>query len=377
MTPKGNTAMSASAGAMALCEQGLWREALEAVKSDPAGPERALIEGCALVFTEPETAKDLLSEATRSLPEGELKEKAQVWLACCYWATGEHREARIVLDSIEPSTDAVKFLIGLNASIFERSKLETSLTLLSEVEPLIDALPALWRGKYFVQRGYLLRRLDRAGEAIAAYESAHIWFTEANAPSHMIATVLNNLAGLMTDAGRFEEAHESVASALALLPATDTFYRAQFLDQKALVLLAQQRYGEAATVAEESVSLLEHTENKSLLVETLLTLAKAHHGLERFTDALHELEKAQAAATYCDNKDALVRVLKQERETAETLAQRAHVGLVETALTIADGKLRGAARVIGCAAPSLDRFIRLHRIRCHRPRKTLIAKRPK
>jgi tetratricopeptide (TPR) repeat protein len=362
LSPKGNTYTDQATQAFYLCERGVGREALEMVGRIKSAPERMLIEGCAIAFTKPERAKDLLSKALRSLPGGEISEKAHVWLACCYWATGEAGEASAILDSINPSTDSVRFLVGLNSSIFETGKPKRSLRFLSGVEALIDSVPAIWKGKFFNQRGWLMRRLKNLDAAIRDYETARFWFEQTAAPEYMVATASNNLAGVMIDAKRYAEAHVAVDRAIDTLPLGDTFFRAQFLDQKSLIFLAEGHFKAAVETAQSSVAFLNGGDNHALLAESLITLARALKGSEEYAKALAVLDRARSLAEYLDSKAVLLKIKREQKEAALALSQRSHVELVEIALSLSDYKLRGAARLIGVKVQPLSRFIKLHDI---------------
>src|SRR4026207_2027572 len=76
-----------------LCDEGLYSEAWDQARLCPKGPERSLIYGASLILDFPDRAKDPLSNAARLL-DGELSERALIWLSSCYWVVGEKDEAR-------------------------------------------------------------------------------------------------------------------------------------------------------------------------------------------------------------------------------------------------------------------------------------------
>lgn len=374
LSPKGNVQAVSFSDAFGLCERGMWREASEAAAGIASGTERTVIEGCVLALTRPEAAKDVLTKAMRSLPEGEIKEIARLWLARCYWATGETKEARIMLDSVNTLTDDLRFLVGLNRSIFEPTKLATSIASLAEIEGLVDLVAPLRRARFFLQRGWLMRRLGKTDSAIVDYEAARYWFERADSP-RSLAAAANNVAGLLIDTKRFEDAHAAVDSARAQLPRSDTLYLAQVEDQDSLIFLAEGKYAEALKCAGRSVDMLSDLENKELLAKSLITHAKALSGNGEYVRALVQLDRAKEIALYLGDKSILLKATKEQREAAQKLGHASHRALVETALKIADGSLRGAARLVGCSAPALDRFIELHGIKRHpKVRKSVIVK---
>lgn len=340
----------------------------------PAGPEKRMLEGCVLFFTKPESAKDALSEALRLLPDGETRQKAQVWLASSYWAIGEVKEARILIRAFEPVSDAVRFIVGLNSSIYETSKYKRSLAYLTAIQNLVDQVLPLWRGKFFLQRGWLMRRLGKIDAAILDYESARFWFQEAES-SRYVAAAVNNLAGLLSDANRFSDAHAALDSAINLLSPSDVLYQAQIYDQKAQTYNAEGAYRKGIQCAERAVALLSASENAAVFVESLITYAESLTGAGEHAKAISELERAREVSKYLGNQQLLVRATKEERKAAEKLGQLAHFETVQLALALSPDSLRGAARLVGCSVQALDRFIKLHKIEYHpKVRKSIITK---
>lgn len=374
MSPKGNTRVAVSVGhALSLCERGWWSEAADLVSAikDPA--EALLIRGCSLVLTRPEESKDLLSRAVRLLPVGDLQERGKLWLATAYWATGEEKEAHALLGGVGPTSNDVRFLVGLNSSIFGSSKVRDALASLKNVETLIDSVSDLYRAKFFLQRGWLRRRLNQIDSAIIDYEAARILFESSDAPRYF-AVATNNVAGLLIDADRFDDAHDAVDSAIKIL-SNDPLYFGQFHDQKAQVFIAQGKNTEAERYAARAVALLITTDHKSVLAECLITHAKALRGLGRYVHALGHLEQARAIAEYLNSKTILFDVCKEEKQTAQDLLHDTHVEMVETALHLSGDSLRGAARMVGIKPQPLQRFIRLHKIECHpKVKKSIISK---
>lgn len=373
MSPRGNTTgVTAALSALSLCERGKWAEALDAAVSIDSEDEAGLVRGCALVLTRPEEAKDVLSRAIRLLPAGELRERARLWLASSYWAAGELQEARAVLESVELVADDIRFLVTLNSSIFE-SKVSRALATLETIGPLLDTVSDLYQAKFYLQRGYLRRRLGDSDAAIIDYEAARILFEQADAPRY-VAAATNNQAGLLVDTKRFADAHAATDHAIRFLD-DDPLYLAQVCDQKALIFIAEHKYEQAEALASRSVDLLTGSDNRSILADSLITHARALKHLGRYVDALVQLEAARGHAAHLNSKTLLLAIAKQEKESAQALTQNVHVEMVETALDLSGGKLREAARLVGVRVQPLDRFIKLHNIQCHRTvRKSVITK---
>ena len=376
MLPRGNTRSSELIGeSLSLCERGRWAEAVKLIQDIEPSPETALVEGCVLALTKPEEAKDVLSGAIRRLPAGELQQRASLWLATAYWSTGEAREAGALLETIQPSSDSTRFLVGLNSSIFASTSLATAVEALRAIEPLLDHVSDLYKAKFYLQRGWLKRRQGEIDAAIVDYEGARVLFELSDAPRYLAAAT-NNLAGLLIDTKRFEDAHETADAAIKTLRA-DTLYLAQMYDQKASIFLAESKYADAEQFASQSVALLVDTTNRSLLADSLITHAKALNGLSRYAHALERLESAREIAAYLESKTLLLEIAKQEKDAALELARQVSIESVEIALGLSGGNLRAAARLVGINAPALLRFIRLHKIDCYRKATKSIITKPR
>lgn len=93
---------------LSLCERGKWLDVSGLIPGIKSEAEIAFAQGCVLVLTRPQEARDALSRAIRLLPAGEMQNRARLWLATSYWFTGEAREARVVLDTVDTSSVQMK-----------------------------------------------------------------------------------------------------------------------------------------------------------------------------------------------------------------------------------------------------------------------------
>jgi tetratricopeptide (TPR) repeat protein len=287
--------------AVDLCESGRYQEALE-IAEGLLGAEKSLIEGAALMGDLPGQAKDLLSEASRGL-SGDLADKARIWLAMCYWATGERAEARTVINSVRPKEPTTAFVLALNKSIVESDDLDLATFLLTEVEGLFDSVNVLLRGKFLNQRGFLLRRKNETDRAIIAYTEAIYWFEQVDDPAYL-KNVVNNLAGIYIDLGEFNKAHCAVDQSIEFYRQSGRrHFLAQAYDQKARVFLAQKKYEEARAIAPKAVMVLEGCEQKELLARALITESLSLSGAGQYIEAFIRLDRAEHLGQLLQNQD--------------------------------------------------------------------------
>ena len=346
--------------ALDLFERGQTSEALEALESCPPSPERLLVQGAILALERPDEAKDMLSEAFRFLA-GETACKAQIWLSCCYWSIGEINEARDVIDRVRPETNAVKFLLGSTRAAFEIENPEYALSLLVAVESYADEVNPFWRGKFFNQRGAILRRLGELDRAIITYEEARMCFEEAENP-RALAGASSNLARALADQGEFAQAHGVIDKAIdSLVSIGDNVYLAQAYDQKASILLAQKRYIEALETSPKAIVLLKDRQQKELLARALLTEADALTKLGQFAEAFLRLERAVKTANHLDNRDLQFDALSGRKQFASALLRESDRALIKNALK--GRSYRAAAKKIGISHALLFKWMDKYKIK--------------
>lgn len=342
--------------AIQLCELGRYEEAL-AIAEDLSGPARALIQGSAMVSSCPEQGKDLLSEAARLLT-GDLADKARIWLAMCYWGTGERSEARTILESVRPKEPTTIFTLGLNKSIVESDDLDLATFLLNEVGHLFDSVNELLRGKFLFQRGYLLRRKKETDRAIIAYEEARYWFEQVGDPAYMVH-VVNNLAGIYSDLEEFDKAYQAVDQSIEF---HKRFGRSRFLaeayDQKARICLAQKKYEEAQILAPKAVKILEGREQRESLAQSLITEALSLSGTGQYIEAFIRLDRAEHLGRLLQNQELLFTVAETKVTVSEEVSRLCEIGKIERALEMCNGSFRLAAKKLNTTHPRLSRQIK-------------------
>lgn len=335
-------------------------ELLERDKRDEArerfgeldGLDRDLAEGCYYATIDPERAKDFLSRVVAGTSD-ERRNKALIWLGCAYWRIGERQEGIAFLDSAEPETDDVWFVWGFTRSTLEAHN-KKAMSFLKKPGRMVDRIDnPLWLGKFYHQRAFLYCKLKKPDKAIIDYIAAMYWYEQNDEPQKTVAMVKNNLAGIYRDAKDFELAHKYVDEAISVL--TEAL-KAQAYDQKATIYIAERKYNEAEPCALKSVAVLERTDQKQLLGDSLITLAQAAAGLRRFTDASLLLDRAESVGEYLNNHDLLISVLQGRVKTAlivENVCRRDSVRMaIETT-----SSARSAADKLGVSHAAVIQFL--------------------
>jgi tetratricopeptide (TPR) repeat protein len=109
-----------------------------------------------------EQAKDMLSEAARIFRAQGMPAKvseAQYELATCYWWSGQHDEARVVLqEAVKPLADEdveLKAKILIRRSIVELwdNRCHDALNILKEAEPVFESANDALKGRWHGQKG--------------------------------------------------------------------------------------------------------------------------------------------------------------------------------------------------------------------------------
>ena len=326
--------------------------------SELADGDRLLAEGNIYLPDEPGRAKDLFSQAARALI-GDLRDEARVKEAWAYWAIGETAEAIIILDSIKARSAYIEFIWHVTRAVLERHH-KASMAFLKAVELLGDDIDdPVWLGQFYCQRGYLNRRLKKPDRAIQDYQSAIMCY-EGLGDQVRAARMKNNLAGVYKDTKRFEDAHEYVDEAIKTLTGT---LKAQAYDQKAEIYLAQSDYLNAEQCALESVSLLETTDRKRLLADSLITMAQATAGLEKFTEASGLLDRAGEISTYLNNEDLLISVYQGRAKVATIIETICKDRAVRLALETTSNSVLLAADKLDVTREAVYQFKAKHNIK--------------
>lgn len=252
-----------------------------------------------------EIAKNLITESIDFYESiGDVKKiaAARVEIAYCYWREGAFDEARVMLNealqklTAEGNTRA-RALLRLAIVNWSTSSYAEALNILSTNAPLFKRISnAAIKGAYHNQLALVLRSLSTTNNreeffkrAIAEYIEADSHFKIAR-NSGFRSAVQNNLAYLLFKVGRTKEAQDYLVQSRRLATIVkDKTRTAQIDETRAQVLLAEQKFKEAETVARGAVSVLEKSGHQSLLADSLIT-----HGV-----ALARLKKtAQAQFTF-------------------------------------------------------------------------------
>lgn len=331
---------------------------LHRVGEIPSTPHRLLVEGAAIAITQPERALDLLSQAERGL-EGDLRDRATIRKACCYWAKGEISEARAVLESISPLSPAVIFEWAVAKSAIEHAKPDYALGCLKIATPHLDAIDnPLLKGKYFNQRAGLLHLTGDDDGAIIAYTEARHWFQEAADPI-LANSASNNIGNLLRHLGQFAAAHEEVNKAKTEFTRLgETVYLAQAYDTESRLFYAERKYAEAVNAARSSITLLVSREQKELRARSLITEAMAHVAMQEYSAAMSNLDEAEKIAHYLENENLLFDVAWELRELAKKIRHAAEYSLIVVALK--EGSYRSAAKKMKIFHHAFIKLVKKH-----------------
>jgi tetratricopeptide (TPR) repeat protein len=262
-----------------------------------------------------EKAKDLLTEALHIFQTLGLKTKvseAQYELGMCYLRKGAYDEARIVLDAamkeLEDAELEAKILIRKTIIEIWVGKHHEAWAMLDQAqlsfENSNDALKGRWHGQMALVLQRLATaegRMDYADRAIIEFTAA-IYHCERAGHERYCATSLNNLAMLLYQLERYDEAHEHLDRAHRFLEGLkDVGLLTQVKETCARVLIAEERYAEARQVIPEVIHAFEKGGEQALLATalTLKAIIEARledydRSLETFRQAINTAENAGA-----------------------------------------------------------------------------------
>ncbi|HEX8177259.1 MAG TPA: tetratricopeptide repeat protein [Pyrinomonadaceae bacterium] len=168
-----------------------------------------------------EAAKDLISQAEHAFHSRGTRFKiseARYELGMCYWRCGAFSEARVVLDkALENLEDAelqAKILIRKTLIEISTGRYHEAWNILDSIKPSFELLSDVLKGKWHGQMALVMRRIANAEHRPEYIDRAIIEFTaaiyhyEQAGHERYCATNLNNLAMLLYQLERYEEAHE-------------------------------------------------------------------------------------------------------------------------------------------------------------------------
>ncbi|MBV9924104.1 MAG: response regulator [Acidobacteria bacterium] len=207
----------------------------------------------------------------------------------CYWREGAFDEARVILtqalDKILGEDTDLKAIALLRLAMVEEVtfRLSDALRLLTEAAPLFEkSNKQTIKGRFHNEFGTVLKNLgavefrsDYIDRALIEYAAASYHFERAGHRRYQ-ACVENNLGFLYSTIGKFNEAHEHLDRAQALMTSLkDTVHLAQVDETRARVFLAEGRVADAEKLARAAVGVLERGGEQSLLAEALTTQGTA------------------------------------------------------------------------------------------------------
>lgn len=232
-----------------------------------------------------EKAKDLLTVALRKFQSQGQKAKvaeAQYELGRCYFRLGAYDEARLILD------EAINGLDDRDAGLKAKALIRRSLVeiwtgryhdaweILKEAESFFEKCDDAIKGRWHGQVALVLDKLANAerntcylDRAIIEYTAAIHHYEQARHERYC-AVNLNNLAMLLYEFGRYDEAHEYLDRAtVTLTKLNDDGLLAQVDETRSRVLLAEGRYQEANRVIAGVVQTFEKGSEFALLADAL------------------------------------------------------------------------------------------------------------
>lgn len=259
-----------------------------------------------------EQAKDMLSEAARTFRAQGMPAKVsetQYELAMCYWWSGEHDEARVVLqEALNPLTDAdveLKAKILIRRTIVEvwENRYNDALNILKEAEPIFESANDALKGRWYGQRAIIYLKLyatehraDYADRAILEFTAA-IYHYEQAKHERYCGNNLNNLAFLLYKLGRYREAHEHLDRAqLIFTKLKDTGNLAQVDETRARVLVAEKKYRDADRIIAGVIKTFEQGGESALLADALAVQGVARARLRLHESSLNILRQAMKVA---------------------------------------------------------------------------------
>jgi tetratricopeptide (TPR) repeat protein len=263
-----------------------------------------------------EKAKDLLTEALHIFQTFNLNTKVsetRYELGMCYFRKGAYDEARVVLEEalqrLENEELYAKILIRQTIIEIWVGKHLEAWAMLDRARPAFENATDALKGRWHGQMGLVLKRLataegriDYADRAIIEFTAAIYHFEEARHERYC-AMARNNIAMLLYQVGRYDEAHEHLDRAHTFLEKLkDVGLLAQVEETRARVLVAAERYIEARQVILEVVDTFEKGGEQALLADALTIKATTE---ARLKDYDRSLETFRRAITVAENAGAL------------------------------------------------------------------------
>jgi len=249
-------------------------------------------------------ARDLITESItlyEALGDSRKVAEARSEIAYCYWRAGSNDEARIYFnEALKRLTFGgnarANALIGLSFVEWAEAHYNEALKVLTDnVQTLERTNHHTFKGAYHNQIGIILEEIVAASRkrsdyyfqrAINEYRIADEHFQTAKNLVYR-AHVKNNIANVLRELHRFQEAHDYLEQARRLfMRVRDKVRVAQVDDTIAQVFISERKYAEAEITARTAARSFKRAGRQCFLAETLINQGIA---LAR----LHQTERAQ------------------------------------------------------------------------------------
>jgi CheY-like chemotaxis protein/Tfp pilus assembly protein PilF len=296
-----------------------------------------------------ETAKNLITQSItifESLGDAKKVAEAQTEIALCYEREGALDDARVMfaeaLSRLDDQDGDLKAVALLRSAVLEKlaNRLNEALHILKTGTPLFAASNNhTLKGRFHNEHANILRRLgeienrsDYIDNALIEHVAASFHFEQAGHDRYQ-ACVENNLAMLLFNANRLEEAYQHLDRAETLFTTLgDVVHQAQVTETRARVMLAEGAVVQAERSARRAVQLLENGDERSLLAEALTTQAVALSRLGHKDQAHAAFERAiQVAEQAGDLESAGLAALALVEHLPERLSQDELFAILERA----------------------------------------------
>lgn len=302
-------------------------------------------------------AKDMLSKAARLFGDDPDEQQCRLWLGVAYLRSGENHEALALMDALlaERSADVD---VTFNATLVKTcaylalDEWDAAADALDSIESLLEAVPPLTQGKFYLNRGMVARRESDHASALAHYNRAVAHFVEAGSVRYEAAAE-NNRARVYTLQGRLDDALQAAMRALALFrQLRDRAHEAKAWDELARVHEAKRDYVSMEDAASRAVSLLVTGDHAGWLAEALVTHGRASIlvGRSRFAEALAVVDR------YGTGADAVTKAMWETVDAAKTTERMVY----ERLLSKYHGRISPAAHEIGWGHQMLQKRLENH-----------------
>lgn len=344
-----------------------------------------------------EEAKNLLTVAARKAVECGAHDvwlEAQKELGNCYWWEGAFSEARVILTAAVEQSDEMSdigLLLRINGTMVDRSeqRYAEALVSLKAIAPSVAVTRSnTIKSRFHNALALSYRAIGEIDSAIIEMTACCYYLEQAKNERLLIGAEIN-LGHLCISGQRFDEALErfSKASKLAVR-LDDSIHLAHAKDSMAMAYLARREFQLAEQEATEAVAIFERGDQYALLVDALITLARAFTGQGCRAEACGVYVRAQQIASEkVSSKKAadvgleLIRTVAgalslEVGMTYEQLVEEYKQALIDSALNV--GGVTEAALRLGMKHQHLSWLLNntYPHLRRERPRRQSIIVRP-